>query len=141
MPKRSILHDELVRRSEVLLHEIHNLWDGEQFQDVLFTWAGMEIKDDKGLPINDLVGCDLPKDGGHHSITLKMAIRTEACGILRIRRESEDVVKAIMETVHGSKSWTFPLDLRGDRRVLGSPTVKEDEDSIGVLWKKGMGQG
>jgi len=141
MPKRSMLHKELVRRSERMLAHVNNLWDGTAFQDVLFTWAGEVVKDDKGNPVNDIVGCDLPDDRARHNdIALKMAMRTSACGLLRIRREDE-CIKAIMETPHGSRSWTFPLHLRGDRRVVGSPVVREDEDYVGILWRKDMGRG
>lgn len=138
---RSILHDELVRRSEFLLSGINRLWDGDRFQDALFTWAGAVVNDDQGFPINDLVGCNLPEDrAGHDKIALEMAIRTSACGLLRVRRE-EDRILAVMETPHGSRSWAFPFCVRGDSRVIGSPTVRDNEDSVGVLWKKDMGRG
>jgi len=137
MPKQSTLHNALVRRSEGLLAHVHNLWNGKTFQNVLFTWAGEQIKDDAGMPINDIVGCDLPEDANSHQKTaVDMVVRTSACGLLRIRRE-DSCIKAVMETQHGSKSWTFPFDLRGDSRVLGSPTVREDEDCLGILWKAG----
>ena len=140
MLKRSILHNELVRRSEAMLRQLRKLWNGTEFQDVLFTWAGEEIRDDNGMPINDLVGCDLPNDRGEHNkIAVDMVVRTSACGLLRVRRE-DDNIQAIMETHDGSKSWTFPFQVRGDTRVIGSPTTKENEDFVGVLWKKDMGR-
>lgn len=136
MPKQSILHNELVRRSKVILRNVHDLWDGNKFQDVLFTWAGEIVKDDRGIPINDVVGCDLPAEKSRHGKIMRdMVSRTMACGILRIRKE-KNVVRAITETVHGTVSWTFPVELRGDTRVLGSPVVRKDEDYLGVLWRK-----
>lgn len=135
----NLMHEELERRAKVLLLEVHQLWNGKVFQDVAFAWAGTSVKDDNGMEINDLVGCDLPDGDKNYQRTLiDMAARVQACATMLVKRE-EDKVVAIFETHEGSKSWIYPLELHGDVRVLGEPTIKTDTECLGVLWQKGMG--
>ena len=120
--------------------EIHQLWNGKTFQDVAFAWAGARVKDDNGVEVNDLVGCDLPDgDDSYQRTLVNMAVRVQACATMLVKRE-EDKIMAIFETHEGSKSWTYPLELHGDVRILGKPTIKSDTECLGILWRKEMGK-
>lgn len=87
-----------------------------------------------GAPFSGAVFSDLPTDPALRKERVKNAVTQTGAYALLVAEQLEGEVRAIFESQHGSRTWRLPLKDHGDVRVLGTPVVRDNAESIGVLW-------
>ncbi len=129
------IHDELLRRAETGLPGIRDAWKRfGKLDPFLISWPSEHVKCDDGTVVTDFFTLDLPSDRGRWSSLIVQTIEKTKPYALLLAEETKSHVSVIFESVHGTRSWRFPIKKHGDARVLGSPTSRDDVDRIGVLW-------
>lgn len=100
----------------------------------LMAWPSEPVLDDVGIPIEGTCLLDLPKNTSSWSATIRsFAKKTKAYALL-LTEQLESEVRVILESHHGTRSWSVPILVSGDIRTLGAPVVKDDTHRIGILW-------
>jgi hypothetical protein len=64
------------------------------------------------------------------------AERTHAYALLLIDPQKEQI-KSVLETPHGTETWTMQKEWHGDIFVLKDPVRVSNVDSFGVFWTRG----
>jgi hypothetical protein len=129
------IHDELLRRAETGLPGIKDAWRKyKRLDPFLISWPSEHITCDDGTVVTDYFTLDLPRDKKRWSGLFIQTIEKTVPYALLLAEELEDHVSVIFESVHGTRSWHFPIKQQGNVRVLGKPTSRDDTDRIGVLW-------
>ena len=68
--------------------------------------------------------------------TLREVIQlTRSCGVLLVEQR-EKSIRALLETDEGTSCWDIPIETHGDIQALGSPVLRENEESLGLLWSR-----
>lgn len=135
------IHDDLRRYCATSIETLYTIWKKDKRVDpLLLTWPSIPIEDDEGRPIKDVCACELPKDAlARRDMIRKMVDRTKAYALFLVE-ERVEMVKAILESAHGTRSWTLPVRRSADVRVLGKPAVKDNVDFVGLLWSPIQGK-
>ena len=136
------IHDELIRRAERSVNHIPNLWRKlGKIPPTALSWPAAAVKTDDGEEVDGVISMELPIEESDRSHALRELVkRTKPYGLLLIEQHGKHEVRALFETHHGSRSWSLPIRRHGDVNVLGTPIVKEDTESIGILWRPRSGQ-
>jgi hypothetical protein len=130
----SNIHAGLVKKCDGIVEDLRKAWAGES-DSTAIVWPGEDVLDDKGNPIADTVLLELPDDRKTwRNLLDQLVTRTSAFGLLVVDRR-DDMLKVIFESPKGSRSWTLKKERHGDVSVLNSPTVLDDVESAGLLWK------
>lgn len=100
-----------------------------------FTWPAETVTLESGESHEDIFVLELERvPTNDWSATLRQAVAvSKAYGLLLVEQKAE-TVKAIFESHHGSRAWTFPIRRHGDVKILLSPKVTTDLESVGILW-------
>jgi hypothetical protein len=133
-PQRFI-HDELVRRASEAIKGIYNAWrDDGRVDPFIAGWPSEKILDDNRIIIDGICMKVLPENRTTWARELReFASYIKAYALLLIEQRDSSIV-AILESQHGTRSWTIPIHRSGDREVLGTPKVEDDIKHIGLLW-------
>jgi hypothetical protein len=136
-PGERYLHDLVLIEANKLLEAFVSAWyEKNGVSSVAVSWPSKRISADDGSTINHTVVMEMPNDRKLWAdALLKLTTKTLAYALLRIDN-NEEAVKAIVETPHGSRSWTLRKKYRGDRYILDRPTSSDDVEEIGLLWKR-----
>lgn len=134
------IHDGLVKDAQVVIERIYKIWkERRTVRPSLLLWPAQAVQADDGKLISHIVAADLPEDLREHKDFMRAAAdRVNAYAVLLVRKE-DTVVKAILETPHGTRSWTIPIVRSADVFVLGRPTIKNDKDVLGIVWSPQKG--
>lgn len=131
------IHENIMQQAETLLARYRELWKkGAKRQNLFFTWPAVEVQDDDGTGIEGVCAMYLPEARAEWAQAMRqMVVRTKAYALFLLEvRERE--VKAILESNHGTRTWTIPILLRGDVHVLGPAEKQDDHENVGLLWQK-----
>ncbi len=127
-----------MQQAETLLARYRARWKAGELkrQDLFFTWPADAVLDDEGTSIEGVCGMVLPPERREQLPAMRqMVVRTKAYALFLLEvRERE--VKAILESSHGTRTWTIPILLHGDVHVLGVATTQDDHENVGLLWQK-----
>lgn len=99
------------------------------------AWPSETILDDDGLPMQGTCLLELPEDQAKWSETLRKFMRKTSAYALLLAEQKPKEVLVILESHHGTRSWSIPIMVSGDIRTLGTAVVKDDTHKIGLLWK------
>lgn len=115
---------------------IYDTWKKEgKIKPFLVSWPGETLLDDHGVPFQGACLLDLPDNQSKWLETVvTFAKRTKAYALL-LTEQKEREVHIILESHHGTRSWTIPILVSGDLRTLGTAAIKDDTHKIGVLWR------
>ena len=132
------IHDELRRRAELGLPSIFESWKADsRLTPFLISWPSRSVDTDDGKKVADQFFMDLPEERARWSkIFVAVAERTNPYALL-VAEEREGEVVIVFESMHGSRSWRYPINDHGGTRVLGTRSTQDDVDSIGLLWRQG----
>ena len=100
---------------------------------MLISWPAEHLRVD-GKTITDTVSFAVPTEMPMFKAAVELAKVTKAYALLLIEREG-DVVRVILESHHGTRSWKMPIRRHGDIDVLEKEEAAQDSESIGVLWR------
>lgn len=132
------IHENIMQQAEQLLVRFRELWKTNRAakRGFFFTWPADTVAADDGTSIEGVCGTHLPEERGDWARVMReMVLRTKAYALLLLEtREGE--VKAILESHHGTRTWTIPIVLHGDVHVLGPANKQDDHESVGLLWQK-----
>lgn len=139
-----LVHDDIMNEAETSLKNvIHKAWRAKRgsLEPFIIAWPQDPLLTDDGWNIvtNHIVS-DLPKDRSRWPEQMALVIeRTKPIALLMgEQRETEVVV--IFETRLGTRSWRYPIKQHGRSSVLSEPVVRNNVDSIGVLWRRAKAQ-
>jgi hypothetical protein len=120
---------------------IYKTWKiARKVEPFIIGWPAEAILDDNGVPTEDTCLLSLPEDQDLWSTTLlTFAQKTKAYALL-LAEQLKDEVRVVLESHHGTRSWSIPILVSGDIRTLGTAVVKDDTHRIGILWNR-QGQG
>jgi hypothetical protein len=129
------IHDELRRRCEAALPTLYNHWRKDRrIYPYLLMWPNDTVRTRSGDSFNGVVFTELSMDATERKEQVKRAAgECNAYGLM-LTEQLEDAVRVIFETEHGTRTWRLPINDHGDVQVLGAPVVKDNAESIGVLW-------
>lgn len=133
------IHDNLLRICQNVVDEAKRLWEAKvPLPGHALTWPSSVIRDDKSSLIDRAVIMEMPERSEWKKALTALVARTQAYGLLLLETDTKRIY-AIFESMHGSRSWTVPIERHGDRDVLGDQRTKDDVDSIGLLWSPKQG--
>jgi hypothetical protein len=123
-----------------MVEYIYTSWKEDRSMEALgFTWPAEKLTDEKGNVVDGIISTILPTMGKEREELLRQfVIDTKAYGLFVIE-PFEAQIRAIFETHHGSRCWNIPIERHGDVRVLGRPTIHDNTQSVGLLWKQKTG--
>jgi hypothetical protein len=98
------------------------------------AWPGEVILDDNNIPLEGECVLDLPSNKSSWSSTILSFVKRTKAYALLLTEQLEGEVRVILESHHGTRSWSLPIHVSGDVRVLGTAVVKDDTHRIGILW-------
>ena len=131
------IHQGLLVEAEAMVKHLYAVWKKDKkVPRLAFSWPAEEIKADDGSLIDRMVSLEVPEEPVVRVQALRtLAIRTKAYGLFVIEPEAEQI-RVVFETPHGTRSWTISIQVRGDRKALGRPVVRDNTDTIGLLWSR-----
>ena len=131
------IHDNLRAQATSMLPAIAESWREKQAVDpFLVSWLEKPLTADDGQVITHFVLVELGTDRQvWHAKFVELLERTHPYALLLVEQTDKEVI-ATFESRHGSRSWRYPINDHGGTRVLGAPMVRDDVDSIGILWQK-----
>lgn len=132
----SFIWKDLIVRAEKAVESVRKAWRKNQSQPrMLFSWPASHLVDKDGIEVTDLVSFAIPDGMPTFKAAVEMARRTEAYGLLLIEQRDKEL-KLILESHHGTRSWTFPIRKHGDVWALEKESAADNTDCIGVLWRR-----
>jgi hypothetical protein len=128
--------DNLKTQAGGALTSLYDTWRVERrIRPFIISWPGETILDDAGLPLQGTCLLDLPDSKSKWSETMRrFAARTKAYALLLAEQHPTEVL-VILESHHGTRSWSIPILVSGDIRTLGTAVIKDNVHKIGLLWK------
>lgn len=128
-------HEELLKVAENMVQVFDHVWVAKKPQAAAFFWPAEAAVGTDGAHINKGIWVkleDIPQS--EWSDALRQSVRlAPPRAVMLIEPRAKDVL-IVFETSFGSRSWTLPIEIHGDVRVLGPPAVVDDRDSVGLLW-------
>jgi hypothetical protein len=127
--------DSLRTTAAASIPGLYKAWkQAGKIEPFVMAWPGETILDDNGLRLEGVCMLDLPTNKSSWSSTLRhLTERTKAYALL-LTEQLEGEVRVILESHHGTRSWSIPVHVSGDIKVLGTPSFKDDTHRIGILW-------
>lgn len=129
------IHDELVSRCQNVVKQVQGLWRGfKEIHPTLLLWPTTGVRTTTNEKFSGVVFTELPDDpAARRAVIVDAAKRCDAYGLL-LTEQLEHDVRLILETIHGTRTWRFPIKNHGDVQVLGAPVVSDNAESIGIRW-------
>jgi hypothetical protein len=130
-----VIHDDIINYVDDAIHKIYDMWKKRKCVPPFFlSWPRVTVSDYEGKKVNDVCTLDLPEDRSRWTDLMVQAVQlTKSFAILLVEQREEDIL-LILESGHGTRSWSLPIERRGDVTMLGKPVKKTDADRIGLLW-------
>lgn len=130
------IHQELLRRCEPVVRSIPAKWNEQQGKifPVLLIWPADTIKTSRGEDFAGVVFAQLPKEEDARMPYVHEAAQQCHAYALLLTEQTRAHVRVHFESIHGTKTWTFPLRSHGDIQVLGQPVEQVNSHPTGVLW-------
>lgn len=130
--------DDLCQQAESGIPSLYESWKKvRRIEPFLLAWPSEPVLDDQGILLDRTCLLDLKGDPGAWSQTFRaFAARTKAYALL-LAEQHAGVVRTILESHHGTRSWSLPILTSGDIRYLGTPPLVADNlHQIGILWSR-----
>lgn len=134
-----ILHDYLVTYVDGFMRRMRRaLNNGTRANPVLIFWPKKAVRADDGTMIKRMVAMDLDEV---EVLNVKkhleeMVKRTDAYAALFVDTRGGEV-RAVLESPHGSATWTMRRERHGDLTVLTEPVQADNVDWLGVIGTQG----
>jgi hypothetical protein len=130
------IHDELLRRCERAVAQLYDLWRKDRhIFPTLLLWPNHSVQATNGERFSGVVFSELPEEVTARKGEVRSAIaRCDAYGVL-VTEQLDDCVRVIFESPNGTRTWRLQIKDHGDAQILGRPTVSDNTESVGVLWK------
>jgi len=134
------IHDGLIAEAKHLVKTTYGVWrEKRTITPALILWLDHDIKADDGSLVRNLVTTELPDDTKEHHALIKSAVvKVQAYAFFYIRRVGAEI-KALLETPHGTYSWTMPVIRSADVEILAPAKTSEDKDYLSILWTPKQG--
>jgi len=134
------IHKTLLVEAEAMTEYIYEAWKETKghLPCLGFAWPSEHLHTKEGI-IKHLVTTTFQSSPTNRAQELRDFVRLSKAYALFVIEQHDDYVKAIFESMHGSRAWTLKIARHGDSKVLSRPTVSDDLESIGLLWKKNGG--
>lgn len=100
----------------------------------MLLWPSDDVRTDDGKEHSGVIYAKLPEDENEQRLFLQNAVgRCSAYAVFVVTRQSKEIV-AILESPHGTRTWTLSISRHGDVLVLGKAQKQDDARSLGLLW-------
>lgn len=134
------IHTCLLVEAEAMVDYVNEAWKdtGGHLPCLGFAWPAEHLHTTNGV-IKDMVRTTFSETPSQLSRELRDFVRLSKAYALLVIEQRKTDVKVIFESVHGSRSWTMRIEQHGDAKVLSKPTVVNDHESIGLLWRRSSG--
>jgi hypothetical protein len=131
------IHDDLVQRAQATVELLYSLWKKRngKIDPLLLTWPAEPVKDDSGQMLDGVCGMELPTSPGEKNEAIRKLVQRTKAYALFLADRTEDHIKCILETPHGTRSWTIPIRKSGNDEVLGEARVADDKECLGLIWR------
>lgn len=130
------IHDGLIKEAERGLSTILTTWkkDGK-VTPFMISWPADSVEAQDGTLVTGPICYDLPLGAQERQALIEEIVSTtKPYGLLLCEQKPEEV-RVLFETMHGAKSWHYPIKKSGVDRVLGKVSTTTDVHHIGILWK------
>lgn len=135
------IHDELCRRSEKGVSSLRERWKTNgRVEPFFLAWPAEIVKAHDGSLINDVCKLELPEVKEKWADLFRQAVELTKAYAILLCEQKEDGVKVILESPHGTRCWTLPVERHGDVYVLGKTSIKDNVESVGLLWRPNRGK-
>ena len=130
------IHDELLRRCTRAVEKLYDVWRTDRrIYPSLLLWPNHSVQATNGERFSGVVFAELPEDVAARKEEVRSAVaRCDAFGVL-VTEQLDDCVRVIFESSNGTRTWRLQIKDHGDTQILGRPTVSDNAESVGVLWK------
>lgn len=132
----SFIWDELIRNAEAGIKGLYNTWKrAKRIDPFVIVWPATTVTDKDGIELEGAVVRELNPDPATWTKHILEAIKlTNAYALLRVHQHDRNV-KAILESQHGARCWTLPINRHGDVDVLGRASFEDNQECVGLLWR------
>ncbi len=129
------IHDELVRRCEVLPDRVRQLFRKDRYvHPTLLIWPADTIRTKSGGQFSGVVFSELSADAETRRQEVKDSILRTAAWAALVTEQLPDAVRLLFESGQGTRTWRLPIKNHGDVQVLGPTEARDNVESLGVLW-------
>lgn len=133
--------DDLLEKVHKAHEELKAVWRKKQnVPTTVATWPATPIRSDDGRTITHLITLHVPTHVPLHKAVKDLVVRTKAYAFFTCDG-TQDELRVVLESHHGVRSWTTPIERHGDVRVLGETRVQDGVGGFGLLWQKKQGSG
>ncbi len=130
------IHDELIRRCNYPIVDLPNLLrDYGKVEPTILLWPEESLPTLGGGKFSGVIFSSLPHDQAARRRFIQAA--AEQCrpfGIFVVEQLG-DCVRAIFESRLGTRTWRLQLRDLDNQKTLGAPAIRDNAESIGVLWE------
>jgi len=135
------IHTCLLEEAEAMVGYLPEAWRESKghLPHIGVTWPATDIKGTDGHNKKRIISFFSDDDAGKRvNELLRFVGKTNAYALLVIDQHPKHI-KVIFESMHGTRSWTLRIEQHGDSKVLSKPTVSDNKESVGLLWKDKVG--
>jgi hypothetical protein len=130
-----LIWKELVTRGKAIAAKAKDMFIRDQhLPGLVVAWPHKTILDDAGKKINDLVVLELPSNIPIRKALKDMSKRVQPYALLTVEHKEQKLV-VVMESIHGTVAWKYPVYRRGDIDWLGDCVESKNTDALGILWR------
>jgi hypothetical protein len=128
------IHEELLRRCARAVQQVPVNWkDHGRIHPTLLIWPEGHMHD--GEYVGGVLFMTLSGDPTERQGEVKAAAANLGAYGLLLTVQLPSEVRAIFESEHGTRTWSYPIEVHGDVQVLGLPTITDDAHALGIRWQ------
>lgn len=127
--------DNLKAKANKGISSLYEVWrTRRKITPFLISWPAEPILDDNGLILEGECLLELSDNRSTWSKTIRAFSKKTKAYALLLMEQLEKELRVTLESHHGTRSWTIPILLSGDVKVLGDPQIQDNVHRIGILW-------
>jgi uncharacterized protein YfaQ (DUF2300 family) len=100
----------------------------------LLIWPGDSLRAVGDPEFTGVVFMALSEDAADRPAQMVAAAAKCKVYALLLTERKGDVIRMLFESEHGTRTWTIPIQTRGDIQLLGRASIKDNAESVGIKW-------
>lgn len=134
--------DGLIEDAKKGLSSLYEYWKkGKKIEEFLVCWPSEHLKTKDGTVVSGPVTFvfDTKESAQRQRDILKTVELSRAYALLLVEQYPERI-RVLLESKHGTKCWTIPIQQSGDVKTLGPCRDTTDTECVGLLWRPKAGE-
>lgn len=140
LAREKFIWDDLIADGKKMIGMVREMWRKDRkIPRMMFSWPSEHLESVEGKTVTHIVSFAVPKELNTFEAAVGMTKATKAYALLLVEQEESDV-RILLESFHGTRCWRLPIRRHGDIDVLEKENASEDTETLGILWRRSVGQ-